>query len=358
MKKYLTIIIILIIASCSNSSKNKSYDSSLEDNYYQEETYSEKSYNEGGAEYDIYDESIVSDDYTKDYDAKAKTSDDFQELEKNEINEGTISENTSDEEITDTSYLNTDLSERKIIKTATLNFKVKNVETTTDLIEDIARAYDGYTSLSNLKSYLFDTELIPLNNDSVLKVCQYNVSNTMQIIVPKENFDQVMKDLSKLYIYLDSREIKTEDVSIIFLRNKLKAVVKMTYEKRMQDAIDDKGKKLNDIISAEQKAQNLADKAIEDKIANYTLQDKIDYSRINITMYQASSVYQEVIENTNLSDYKPSILIRAGKAIKSGWNAVLDVFVAILYIWPIIFIVIIIIFLIKRFSQIFKNKKK
>jgi hypothetical protein len=357
MKKYFFIsILFFFIFSCSpKSNKN---DQAYYDNESNQPYYDENSSEEGKSKDDVANEKLT-DEYTDDADLKTTVPGDVTgEVTNVTETTETTTETTIDEDITDTSYLNTDLTDRKIIKTASLKFEVKNVERTTDIIEDLAREFEGYTSQSKLTSYLSDSELIELSKDSVLKVSEFHVVNSMIIIVPKKNFDQVLKEISKLYIYLDSRDITTEDVSTIFLRNKLKAINKLTYEKRMQNAIDDKGKKLNDIIAAEQKASNLGDKAIDDKIANYNLQDKIDYSRITIFMYQSSSVYQQNIENTNLSDYKPSFGRRIYKALKSGFEMILDLFVGLTYLWPFIVLVVLLVFGYKMFMKKVWSKRK
>lgn len=350
MKKFLFISLILFFAlSCSN--KKSSYN---DESVYKEYTEQQTPYGDNDASYkddNLENEKNSALDETK---SEVATGDVTAPSTETSLD----SETSTNEDILDTSYLNTDLSIRKIIKTANLKFEVKNVEKTTDLIEDLAREFGGYTSQSKLTSYLSNTEIIELSRDSVLKVSEFSVYNNMIIIVPKENFDQVLKELSKVYIYLDSRDITTEDVSALFLRNKLKAINKLTYEQRMLNAIDDKGKKLNDIIAAEQKAANLGDKAIDDKIANFTLQDKIDYSRITINMYQASSVFQNNIENTDLSDYKPSFWVRSGKALASGWSMILNLFVGLMYLWPVILLGLVVFFVVRFFMKKYNTKKE
>lgn len=359
MKKYALILVLFVLFGCSQSSKNDSQNYSNEYSYStDDEMYKDKKEDDSYAESEggTVNEKSMNEEYITD--ETKTTAPATGEVTDSDTETSETSEDIDDN---DTSYLNFKLTDRKIIKTASMKFKVENVEKTTDKIEDLAREFEGYTSLSKLQSYQIDSEEIELSKDSVLNVSEYYVVNNMTIIVPKKNFDAVLKELSKLYIYLDYREISTEDVSTTFLRNKLKLIVKQTYSTLFKEAAEEKAKKLNEYLSAEQKAMDLENKAIDDKIANFTLQDRIDYSRISINLYQESSVYKSKSKNTNLSGYKPSFWLESYRAIQSGFEVLLSIFVGILQIWSYILIVFVIYFLfryLKKKGFFSKNEDK
>jgi len=345
MKKYLIISILFVFMGCKNS-KDESKDYSSVNEYVYSEEQNKSKEKTDDVLYDGTEGAVSEGKDETNTKSTAPTNSDVT----GETTNATETNSTSDD-LTDTSYLNFKLTDKKIIKIASLKFEVQNVEKTTEIIEDLARKYDGYTSLSKLTSYQTNSDEIELSEDSVLRVYEYYVVNSMTIIVPKQNFDNILKELSKVYIYLDYREITTEDVSISFLRNKLKAINKLYYEERINNAVDKKGKNINDIVNAEQQASNLGEKAIDDKIANFTLQDKIDYSRITINMYQSASICNEKAKNTDLSVYKPPFFRSAYKSIKSGWDFMLQFFVLLLNLWPLILFVCIIIFGYKYFRK-------
>jgi uncharacterized protein YpiB (UPF0302 family) len=244
---------------------------------------------------------------------------------------------------------------KKFIKTAEFRFKVKNVEKATQKIEKLAILLGGYVQQSQIKSNYISGRTIELSKDSMLTVFEYYVSNQLVVRVPNIYFDSVLNEISNLYIYLDFRDIKTEDVSTTFLRNKLKAEKKAEYEKRIQKASDQGQRRLDDIVEAERVASDMADIVIDKKIENYNLQDRIDFSTLTLDVYQANSVFEEKVVNTTLQEYQPNFWQRAWEAIQTGWFAILTVLIALLYLWPLYLLAIIIYYAIKFFRKKFKK---
>jgi hypothetical protein len=225
------------------------------------------------------------------------------------------------------------------------------VEQSTNLIETLAKKVGGYVQQSNIKSNYVSGRSVELSQDTMLTVFEYYVDNHLIIRVPNIYFDSALDEIAKMHIYLDYRDIKTQDVSTIFLRNKLKAEKKAEYEKRIQRASDMVTRKLDDIVEAERQASELADIVIDKKIENYELQDRIDYSTLTLDIYQANSVYQQRVENTKLYEFQPNFWQKAWEAIRTGWNAILIVIIGLLYLWPLYLLAILVYYGIKFFRK-------
>ncbi|MFN8254870.1 MAG: DUF4349 domain-containing protein [Bacteroidales bacterium] len=255
----------------------------------------------------------------------------------------------------DTVYLKNVRISKKFIKTADLSFKVKNVESITHKIESMTLKLGGFVQQSAIVSNVVSEKDIAQSADSLMRVTEFYVNNQMIIRVPSIYFDSVLTEISKLYIYLNNRNVKTEDVSTTFLRNKLKAEKRAEYEKRIKRASDKGNPDLDDIVNAERTASDLADMAIDKKIDNYELQDRIDYSTITLNFYQANAISREMIGNTLLSQFKPGFWTRAWEAIASGWDTILDLLIGLLYLWPLYIIAIAIYYLVKYIRKRFKK---
>jgi len=253
----------------------------------------------------------------------------------------------------DTIYLKNVRLSKKFIKTADLKFKAKKVENTTHVIEKLAIDLGGYVQQSEINSTVNLQRNIELSSDTMLSVSEYYVYNNLIIRVPCIYFDSVLNFIAKQHIYLDYRKVQTLDVSTTFLRNKLKAEKNSEYEKRIQKLSDQNVRRLNDNVNAETQAAELADKAIDKKIENYELQDKIDFSTVSMNIYQANSVFEERVKNTQLKQYKPGFWKRAWDAILGGWNIILEILIALIYLWPIYLLLILIYIGIKYFRNRF-----
>ncbi|HEU4789120.1 MAG TPA: DUF4349 domain-containing protein [Flavobacterium sp.] len=232
-------------------------------------------------------------------------------------------------------------STRKFIRTADLKFKVKNVTQSTYTIENITNKFDGFVTYTNLQSNIIDKFETKISQDSTLETTRYNVENNITIRVPNKRLDTVIKSISKQIDFLDYRIIKADDVSLKMLSNQLSQKRSSTNEKRVEKAIDTKGKKINDIMEAENNLANQKEQNDNSKLENLSIQDQINFSTLTIQIYQHESVKQEMIANTkDYNYYKPNIGIRIIDSLKTGWYVLLDVIVFIIEIWWFLLIAI------------------
>ncbi|PVX44437.1 uncharacterized protein DUF4349 [Flavobacterium sp. 103] len=232
-------------------------------------------------------------------------------------------------------------STRKFIRTADLKFKVKNVTQSTYTIENITNKFDGFVTYTNLQSSIIDKFETKISQDSTLETTRYTVENNITIRVPNKRLDTVIKSIAKQIDFLDYRIIKADDVSLKMLSNQLSQKRSSITEKRVEKAIDNRGKKINDIMEAENNLAAQKEQNDNSKLENLSIQDQIDFSTLTIQIYQHESVKQEMIANTkDYNYYKPNIGIRIIDSLKTGWYVLQDVIVFIIEIWWLLFIVI------------------
>ena len=174
------------------------------------------------------------------------------------------------------------VEKRKLIRTADIKFKVKSVVQSTNLIENTTRKWGGLVTYSNLQSTINDQISTKVSQDSTLETTKYKVENTITLRVPQQNMDTVVKEIAKEIDYLDYRLIKADDVALRLLSNELLQKRSATNEKRMANAIDTKGKKINDIMNAETQLENKKAQSDSSAIENLSLQDQINYSTITL----------------------------------------------------------------------------
>lgn len=246
-------------------------------------------------------------------------------------------------------------STRKFIRTADLKFKVKNVTQSTYAIENITNKFDGFVTYTNLQTNIIDKFETKISQDSILETTHYNVENNITIRVPNKRLDTVIKSIAKQIDFLDYRVIKADDVSLKMLANQLSQKRSSTNEKRVEKAIDTKGKKINDIIEAENNLASQKEQNDNSKLENLSLQDQVNFSTLTLQIYQRESVKQEMIANTNdYNHYKPNIGIRIIDSVKSGWYVLVDLIVFIFEIWWLLLIIIGGIFIYKKYLK--RNK--
>lgn len=243
-------------------------------------------------------------------------------------------------------------STRKFIRTADIKFKVKNVPQSTYTIENITNKFGGFVTYTNLQSTIIDEFETKISLDSTLQTIRYNVENDIIIRVPNKRLDTVIKSIAKQIDFLDYRIIKADDVSLKMLSNQISQTRSANNQKRIEKAIDTKGKKINDIMEAENTLANQKEQNDNAKLENLSIEDQVNFSTLTIKIYQNESVKQEITANTKDSNYyKPNIGIRILDSLKSGWYVFLEIIVFLFQIWWFLLLTIGGYFLYKKYSK-------
>lgn len=258
---------------------------------------------------------------------------------KSEANEGTLSETVITDSVSSSAAVEKEGSTRKFIRTADLKFKVKNVTQSTYAIENITTKFDGFVTYTNLQSVITEQFETKVSLDSTLETTRFNVENNIIIRVPNTKLDTVIKSIAKQIDFLDYRIIKADDVSLKMLSNQLAQTRSTTNENRIEKAIDTKGKKINDIIAAENNLANQKEQKDNSRLENLSLEDQVNFSTLNIQIYQNESLKQEIKASIkDAESYKPNIGIRIIDSLKTGWYVLLNIIVFLFQIWWLLLI--------------------
>jgi Domain of unknown function (DUF4349) len=242
--------------------------------------------------------------------------------------------------------------QRKFIRTADLKFKVKNVSKSTDAIENATRKYGGFVTSSALESTINKQFSTKISQDSTLETTRYTVENKMQLRIPNTQFDTVVKTIAREVAFLDSRNLKADDVALQLLSNELAQRRSATHQHRLETAIDSRGKKLNQITDAEDKVDETSADQDAKKIENMALEDQVNFSTITLHIYQRETAKQEIVANEkDASAYEPSLRLQLVDSIKSGWYILESLLVFLVQIWTLILLGIMIYWGIKRYTK-------
>ncbi|TPG41520.1 DUF4349 domain-containing protein [Flavobacterium pectinovorum] len=230
-------------------------------------------------------------------------------------------------------------SKQKFIRTADIKFKVKNVVKSTYAIENATQKFGGFVTYTNLQSTIQNQIKTKISQDSTLETTKYTVENNITIRVPNTQLDTVIKTIAKQIDFLDFRVIKADDVSLKLLANQLSQKRSATTEKRVEKAIDNKGKKINDVLEAENTLADQKEANDNTTINNLSLQDQINFSTITLQLYQNETVRQEIMASEKESAaYKPNLGIQIIDSLKTGWYILEAIFVFLVNLWPFILI--------------------
>jgi Domain of unknown function (DUF4349) len=226
------------------------------------------------------------------------------------------------------------LPRRKIIRTADLRFRVNNTEKATYNVENITKRFDGFVTETQLNSRIAEQTQTPISTDSVMEITKYEIENAMTLRVKNNYLDTILAEITRIYVFLDHRNVKATDVTIDYMMDALKAKMREQSVRRIQIATDEKGKKLSDIVNAEQTTVDMNDGAIESEGANLKKDFDVQYSTITLAMYQDVVIQKAVKVNPSVYAHAPSIWYRLSDSFRGGWAFVLDLMVGLVAIWP------------------------
>ncbi len=237
-------------------------------------------------------------------------------------------------------------SNRQFIRTADIKFRVKNVEKSTYAIEDIIAGSGGFVINTQLHTHIDYTESFRVHEDTIKQRTHYTVENSIVFRVPNTMLDTTLKQIALQIDFLDHRIIKAEDVSFQAMKNKLGEQRFQKHEKRLNKAI--KKQKDKDIIEAEDNLFYKQEQAEENAIDNLELTDKINFSTVELLIYQPERIHeQKQFSELKQPEYKPSFGKEFLNSIRFGWQMIEFLFLLIVKLWPLILIGIGVFYLIK-----------
>lgn len=224
---------------------------------------------------------------------------------------------------------------RKFVRTADVKFKVKNVTKSTYAIEDATTKFGGFVTYTHLQSNIHSEDRTKVSQDSTLVTTKYKVDNNITIRVPNTKMDTVIKTIAKQIHFLDYRIIKADDVSLQMLSNELAQKRSNSSEKRLENAIDSKGKKLNQVVKAEETLDAKKEQNDASKLQNLSLQDQVNFSTLTLNIYQDESIKQEMVANEkSINAYRPNIGLQIWDSVKTGWFMLENIISFIVVLWP------------------------
>ncbi|MES2807301.1 MAG: DUF4349 domain-containing protein [Bacteroidota bacterium] len=214
----------------------------------------------------------------------------------------------------------------KLIKTADMRIKVKDVQTVAEKISKLTIECGGMVMHNNQQANKVSEQDLKLSNDSVRRLTVFNRTADLTLKMPTKYLEPFMDSLNHLGIYVDARKLDIEDRSLDYAETEMKA------DNRKESAkLRSKHLKLTqggaDTLLA------LKDEFVEKKVANMRTDQAAYFSTLTLNLYENNAVHTEVVANDDLGAYNTPLSTRLGLALSNGWNVFGDVMVGLLNLW-------------------------
>lgn len=235
----------------------------------------------------------------------------------------------------------------KIIKTADMRFRVKDVQNTKEQLSKTIKAEGGTVAEFSIESTIQETDKVKQSTDSLKEITSYRTQGYLVAKVPSEKLDEFTNTIARMAVFVDHQSMKMDDQSIAYLANKLKAQNRV-------DAIE----KINKVASKKsanvESSLYIKDDYVDKKIENMQIDSRVKFSTITLNFYQDNTVKTMIVANDNLYDYRPAFVNRLWLGIVNGWTIFKEIIIAISNLWMLILVGFAVFFTIKYFIR--RNK--
>jgi Domain of unknown function (DUF4349) len=225
---------------------------------------------------------------------------------------------------------------RKFIRTAQASFRVKDVYRSALGIEDAAAAQGGFVVGNDINADTINIQRRPAGNDTIIELAEYAVRGNLTVRVPSDNTQAFLRAIAGQMEFLDRRSFAAADAQFDLLRRQLAWQREQQAQQELGDAVrgGDRLDRKAEVIAARGAAKSQRDEAL---IQQKEFEDKVEFSTITLSLYQLPKIRRTEMVDTDavFRKHGPGFFVRLGEALRTGWNAVLDVFLALMHAWPL-----------------------
>ena len=237
-------------------------------------------------------------------------------------------ETDNDPKAADSVMLDSTPSAPKLLKTADMRFKVKNVAQTSENISALVTKDSGMVMHHNVASTVEQTHDVKLNNDSVMRISSVNTNADMTVKLPVEKVDAFLNAVAQMGLYVTERKMDIEDRSLDYLQYSLKL------KNRLDLVAREKTGKVT--IKNPTAVLNLKDDLVDEQINSKMIDDAVKYSTISLSFYQNNAIYKEVVADDDPSAYDLPFFSRAINALDNGWHLFGSIIIGLMNLWVLI----------------------
>ncbi len=230
----------------------------------------------------------------------------------------------------DTGVINANLDsqkDRKFVRTADTRCQVKSVQKATRNLEDLTVKYKGFMTNGHFQSQIVNEFTKPATLDSLLNVKIVRVTQDLTIRVPNMAFDSLLRDIQKLSDFVDYRVVRANDVQLQLLAKAMFIDRFKTYDNNYNKMYGS-----NTVYGQDHLLNNQVQND-QQRIDKLRLEDEVNYSTIQINLYQKEYAYQQLVINLDKIIYKPSFFTHIQEAFYDSLDFMQNVLFFLIKTW-------------------------
>jgi hypothetical protein len=220
------------------------------------------------------------------------------------------------------------LSTPKLVKTADMRFKVKNVQQTSEHITALTNNYHGMVIHHQVGSSEQRSMDVRKSDDSVMRVTSYNTVADITVKIPSDKLEDFMNEVAHMSIYLNNRRMDISDKSLDYLAARLKL------HSRKELVSQQKRGKI--IIKNPANVLLLKDDMVDQQIGNQQIDDQVKNSIVTLSFYQSNTIYKETVVNDDPAAYNLPFFKRLAGSFENGWLIFEELLLGLANLWVLV----------------------
>lgn len=227
-------------------------------------------------------------------------------------------------------------AQRKFIRTAQANFRVKDVYEAALAIEDAVAAQGGFVTGNEITADVQDVTRQPIGGGKLVELAEYTVRGELTVRVPSDKTQPFLRSIAKYMEFLDRRNFAAADAQFELLRQQLAYQRNQEAQQELGQAKDEGGKlgQKATVISARNQAKSGRDEAL---IAQKEFEDRVEFATLNLSLYQLPKLRRTEMADMQAAvrDSGPGFFSRLGESLRAGWFGLLEVGLVLAGLWPL-----------------------
>ncbi|PKP24239.1 MAG: DUF4349 domain-containing protein [Bacteroidetes bacterium HGW-Bacteroidetes-2] len=217
--------------------------------------------------------------------------------------------------------------DQKIIQTGNLRFETKDLDKTQQHIQKVVAQNQGFIQEDNSGK-------------------NYNeVYRSITIRVPTTNFQSTIDSISKGVSFFNQKDISRQDVTEEFIDLEARLKAKRELENRYLELLK-QAKNVTEMLEIERELSKIREE-IEAR------QGRLNYLENRVSVSTISIYFYKITTDTGITT---SYGGKMWNAVKSGWNGISMFFLGLIYIWPFLLILLMFLYLLRRYLRRKKQK--
>lgn len=230
-------------------------------------------------------------------------------------------------------------SGRKLVRTADIACRTKDVVAATHQLERIVNGVGGIVMESKVEQHAIDEKTVAYTTDSERVVRVLTSESNLTLKVPAGMLDSVVHALPHLSSEISYSNMMQRDVTLQLYNNEL--LNKPSKEQHVEQAAK-KRLSVEEALAVQQYEDERTKKAIARKVENLRLMDDVNYATLTVKIYSPEYVIAEIVPNKEAL-MKPPYWTECKTALLNGMTVVKGVVLLLLTIWPVLVFVALVI---------------